>query len=125
MHFRLLDKPKQDDFSLELYVSGIYEPSFNTLTVFLHKNVPMFLFSHLSRSKRSTYDDVVEKVAQHLGLDDPSKLRLTQHIPHLQQPKPQYIKYRSIDHLSDMLHHLNQVRLLFYVFVFTTLHRVT
>ncbi|XP_037414267.1 ubiquitin carboxyl-terminal hydrolase 13-like isoform X2 [Triticum dicoccoides] len=72
VHFRLLEKPKQDDFSLEL-------------------------------SKRSTYDDVVEKVAQHLGMDDPSKLRLTQHIPHLQQPKHQYIKYRSIDHLSDML----------------------
>lgn len=80
VHFRLLDKPKQDDFSLEL-------------------------------SKRSTYDDVVEKVAQHLGMDDPSKLRLTQHIPHLQQPKHQYIKYRSIDHLSEMLllHNPNQM----------------
>jgi ubiquitin carboxyl-terminal hydrolase 7 len=76
VHFRLLDKPKEDDFSLEL-------------------------------SKRSTYDDVVEKIAHHLGLDDPSKLRLTQHNPFSQQPKPQYIKYRSLDHLLDMLHHIN------------------
>ncbi|KAM0883676.1 hypothetical protein ACQ4PT_031462 [Festuca glaucescens] len=91
VHFRLLDKPKEDDFSLEL-------------------------------SKRSTYDDVIEKVAHHLGLDDPSKLRLTQHNPYSQQPKPQYIKYRSLDHLLDMLHHINQVRHLFYVFLFTSLH---
>ncbi|KQK09967.1 ubiquitin carboxyl-terminal hydrolase 13 isoform X2 [Brachypodium distachyon] len=78
VHFRLLDKPKEDDFTLEL-------------------------------SKRSTYDDVVEKVAHHLGLDDPSKLRLTPHNPYAEQPKPQYIKYRSLDHLLDMLRHFNQI----------------
>ncbi|CAM0883473.1 unnamed protein product [Alopecurus aequalis] len=77
VHFRLLDKPTEDNFSLEL-------------------------------SKRSTYDDVVEKVAHHLGLDDPSKLRLTQHNPYSGQPKPHYIKYRGLDHLLDMLHHVNQ-----------------
>ena len=54
-----------------------------------------------------TYDDVVERVAEKLGLDDPSKLRLTSHNCYSQQPKPQPIKYRGAD-LSDMLAHYNQ-----------------
>ncbi|XP_027344839.1 ubiquitin carboxyl-terminal hydrolase 12-like isoform X4 [Abrus precatorius] len=77
VHFRSLDRPKEDDFFLEM-------------------------------SKLYTYDDVVEKVAQQLGLDDPSKIRLTPHNCYSQQPKPQPIKYRGVDHLSDMLIHYNQ-----------------
>ncbi|KAG6537891.1 hypothetical protein ZIOFF_002994 [Zingiber officinale] len=77
VHFRSLEKPKEDDFSLEL-------------------------------SKLFTYDDVVERVACHLGLDDPTKIRLTSHNCYSQQPKPQPIKYRGVDHLSDMLAHYNQ-----------------
>ncbi|KAK3162072.1 hypothetical protein QOZ80_1BG0084980 [Eleusine coracana subsp. coracana] len=76
--FRLLEKPKEDDFSMEL-------------------------------SRRSTYDDVVEKVAHHLSVNDPSKIRLTPHNPQSHQPKPHYIKYRGLDHLSDMLRHHNQM----------------
>ncbi|KAF3335395.1 Ubiquitin carboxyl-terminal hydrolase 13 [Carex littledalei] len=60
VHFRLLEKPKEDDFSLEL-------------------------------SKLHTYD-VVERVARHIGLDDPSKIRLTSHNCYSQQPKPQTIR---------------------------------
>ncbi|XP_042453329.1 ubiquitin C-terminal hydrolase 13-like isoform X2 [Zingiber officinale] len=78
VHFRSLEKPKEDDFSLEL-------------------------------SKLFTYDDVVERVACHLGLDDPTKIRLTSHNCYSQQPKPQPIKYRGVDHLSDMLAHYNQL----------------
>ncbi|XP_030520703.1 ubiquitin C-terminal hydrolase 12-like [Rhodamnia argentea] len=77
VHFRSLDKPKEDDFSLEM-------------------------------SKLYTYDDVVERVAQQLGLDDASKIRLTSHNCYSQQPKPHPIKYRGVDHLSDMLVHYNQ-----------------
>ncbi|XP_057843456.1 ubiquitin C-terminal hydrolase 13 isoform X3 [Cryptomeria japonica] len=77
VHFRSLDKPKEDDFCLEL-------------------------------SKLYTYDDVVDRVAHKLGLDDPSKIRLTAHNCYSQQPKPQPIKYRGVDHLSDMLVHYNQ-----------------
>eukprot|EP00268_Persea_americana_P045288 TRINITY_DN460_c0_g1_i9.p1 TRINITY_DN460_c0_g1~~TRINITY_DN460_c0_g1_i9.p1 ORF type:complete len:1159 (-),score=221.76 TRINITY_DN460_c0_g1_i9:816-4163(-) len=77
VHFRSLEKPKEDDFCLEL-------------------------------SKLFTYDDVVERVAQQLDLDDPSKIRLTSHNCYSQQPKPQPIKYRGVDHLSDMLVHYNQ-----------------
>lgn len=77
VHFRSLERPKEDDFSLEL-------------------------------SKTNTYDDVVERVAQKIGLDDPSKIRLTAHNCYSQQPKPQPIKYRGVDHLSDMLIHYNQ-----------------
>lgn len=61
------------------------------------------------RSKLHNYDDVVERVARRLGLDDPSKIRLTSHNCYSQQPKPQPIKYRGVEHLSDMLVHYNQV----------------
>ncbi|CAD6270087.1 unnamed protein product [Miscanthus lutarioriparius] len=77
VHFRSLDKPKEDDFSLEL-------------------------------SKLHTYDDVVERIAHQLGLDDPSKIRLTSHNCYSQQPKPQPIRYRGVEHLLDMLVHYNQ-----------------
>ncbi|KAF8694589.1 hypothetical protein HU200_038118 [Digitaria exilis] len=77
VHFRSLEKPKDNDFSLEL-------------------------------SKVHTYDDVVERVARQLGLDDPAKVRLTSHNCYSQQPKPQPIKYRGVEHLLDMLIHYNQ-----------------
>ena len=54
----------------------------------------------------------MERVAAHLGLDDSSKIRLTSHNCYSQQPKPQPIKYRGVEHLSDMLLHYNQVVLL-------------
>ncbi|XP_050244516.1 ubiquitin C-terminal hydrolase 12 isoform X1 [Quercus robur] len=77
VRFRSLERPKEDDFCLEL-------------------------------SKVHSYDDVVERVARRIGLDDPSKIRLTSHNCYSQQPKPQPIKYRGYDHLSDMLVHYNQ-----------------
>ncbi|KAD5961852.1 hypothetical protein E3N88_13325 [Mikania micrantha] len=77
VRFRTLEKPKEDEFSLEL-------------------------------SKLYNYDDVVERLARHLNLDDPSKIRLTSHNCYSQQPKPQPIKYRGVEHLSDMLAHYNQ-----------------
>ncbi|KAI4305787.1 hypothetical protein L6164_029130 [Bauhinia variegata] len=77
VHFRSLEKPKEDDFCLEM-------------------------------SRLYTYDDVVDRVAQQLGLDDSSKIRLTPHNCYSQQPKPQPIKYRGVEHLSDMLVHYNQ-----------------
>ncbi|WMV52526.1 hypothetical protein MTR67_045911 [Solanum verrucosum] len=78
VHFRALEKPKEDDFCLEL-------------------------------AKGDTYDEVVERVAQRLGVDDSSKIRLTPHNCYSQQPKPNPIKYRSVDHLVDMLIHYNQI----------------
>ncbi|KAF5938220.1 hypothetical protein HYC85_025726 [Camellia sinensis] len=78
VRFRSLEKPKEDEFCLEL-------------------------------SKLHNYDDVVKRVARHLGLDDPSKIRLTSHNCYSQQPKPQPIKYQGVEHLSDMLVHYNHV----------------
>ncbi|XP_047962654.1 ubiquitin C-terminal hydrolase 12-like isoform X1 [Salvia hispanica] len=63
----------------------------------------------LELAKNHTYDDVVEKIAQQLGLEDPSKIRLTPHNCYSQQPKPNPIKYRSVDHLQEMLMHHNQI----------------
>lgn len=62
-----------------------------------------------SRSKTHNYDDIVERVAAYLSLDDPSKIRLTPHNCYSQQPKPQPIKYRGVERLADMLVHYNQV----------------
>ncbi|KAK4790626.1 hypothetical protein SAY86_017930 [Trapa natans] len=78
VRFRLLERPKEDAFVLEL-------------------------------SKIHTYDEVVERVAHQVGLDDPSKIRLTSHNCYSQQPKPTPIKYRGVQHLIDMLVHYNQI----------------
>ncbi|KAL2549122.1 Ubiquitin carboxyl-terminal hydrolase 12 [Forsythia ovata] len=78
VRFRSLEKPKDDEFCLEL-------------------------------SKKNNYDEVVESVARHLVLEDPSKIRLTPHNCYSQQPKPQPIKYRGVDRLTDMLVHYNQI----------------
>ncbi|KAI3837023.1 hypothetical protein MKW98_005356 [Papaver atlanticum] len=83
VHFRSLEKPKEDDFCLEL-------------------------------SKALTYDDVTKNVACHIGLDDPTKIRLTPHDCYSQQPKPQAIKYQGVDHLSEMLIHYNQTSNILY-----------
>ncbi|KAF3646209.1 Ubiquitin carboxyl-terminal hydrolase 12 [Capsicum annuum] len=77
VRFRSLDKPKEEDFSLEL-------------------------------SKQNNYDEVVQSLARRLGLDDPSKISLTSHNCYSQQPKPQPIKYRGVDRLTEMLVHYNQ-----------------
>ncbi|KAL6518676.1 ubiquitin carboxyl-terminal hydrolase 13 [Orobanche hederae] len=77
IHFRSLEKPKEDGFCLQL-------------------------------SKLDTYDEVVERVAHHLGVDDPSKIRLTSYNSYSQLPKPHPIKYRGVDNLLDMLLHYNQ-----------------
>ncbi|KAG2294873.1 ubiquitin C-terminal hydrolase 13 isoform X1 [Brassica napus] len=77
VRFRTLEKPKDDQFTMEL-------------------------------SKLHSYDDVVDRLAEKIGLDDSSKIRLTPHNCYSQQPKPQPIKYRGVDHLSDMLAHYNQ-----------------
>ncbi|KAM3282679.1 ubiquitin C-terminal hydrolase 12 [Capsicum chacoense] len=77
VRFRSLDKPKEEDFSLEL-------------------------------SKQNNYDEVVQSLARRLGLDDPSKIRLTSHNCYSQQPKPQPLKYRGVDRLTEMLVHYNQ-----------------
>ncbi|CAN4100824.1 unnamed protein product [Withania somnifera] len=78
VHFRSLDKPKEEGFCLEL--SRIFK-----------------------------YDEVVGRVAQQLGLDDPSKIRLTSHNCYSQEPKSQPIKYQRGANLVDMLVYYNQI----------------
>ncbi|KAM1109325.1 hypothetical protein EV1_008836 [Malus domestica] len=62
----------------------------------------------LELSKLHTYDDVVEKLAHHIGLESPTKIRLTAHNCYSQQPMPQPIKYQGVEHLTEMLTHYNQ-----------------
>jgi len=79
------------------------------LLFFLELHPYDILCTLISRSRLYKYDDVVERVAQQLGLDDPSIIRLTPHNCYSQQPKPQPVKYRGVEHLSEMLVHYNQV----------------
>lgn len=88
-------------------VSISITPFFPTLLLVLFDIHCSFIF--ISRLKVHGYDEVVERVAQRIGLDDPSKIRLTSHNCYSQQPKPQPIKYRGVEQLSDMLVHYNQV----------------
>ncbi|KAM1524129.1 hypothetical protein ACFX10_008759 [Malus domestica] len=76
VRFRSLEKPNEDDFSLEL-------------------------------SKLHTYDDVVENLARLIGLENPTKIRLTAHNCLSQQPRPRPIKYQGAEHLTEMLTHYN------------------
>ncbi|TQE10835.1 hypothetical protein C1H46_003535 [Malus baccata] len=62
----------------------------------------------LELSKLHTYNDVVERLAQHIGLESPTKIRLTAHNCYSQQPMPQPIKYQGVEHLTEMLTHNNQ-----------------
>ncbi|CAI5981478.1 unnamed protein product [Closterium sp. NIES-64] len=62
----------------------------------------------LELSKEHTYDDVVARLAEEIGLDNPSKVRLTTHNCYSQKPKPPAIKYRGVDCLADMLVHYDQ-----------------
>ncbi|CAA2970001.1 ubiquitin carboxyl-terminal hydrolase 12-like [Olea europaea subsp. europaea] len=78
VHFRSLEKLKDDEFCLEL-------------------------------SKQNNYDEVVESLARYLGMEDPSKIRLTPHNCYSQQPQPQPIEYRGMDRLTDMLVQYNQI----------------
>ncbi|PWA90491.1 ubiquitin-specific protease 13 [Artemisia annua] len=82
VRFRSLEKPNEDEFSLEL-------------------------------SKTYNYDAVVGRLAHHLNLDDPSKIRLTSQSYWPEKPKTEPIKYRGVNRLSDMLNH-NTSDILYY-----------
>ncbi|KAI3914506.1 hypothetical protein MKW92_004445 [Papaver armeniacum] len=56
----------------------------------------------LELSKVLTYDDVTDRVARHLGLDDPTKIRLFRH-NHYYQQKHEAIRYQGFDRLSKVL----------------------
>ncbi|RZC82713.1 hypothetical protein C5167_045499 [Papaver somniferum] len=83
VRFQSLEKPKKDDFVLEL-------------------------------SKVLTYDNVTERIARHLGLDDPTKIRLTLRNCYSQQPIAQAIKYQGFHHLSEILSYRNQISNILY-----------
>lgn len=61
------------------------------------------------------YDDVCSELAQHLGIDDPRKLRLTQHNMYAHQPHRNPIKYRGAENLEAMFMHIrNYTNILYY-----------
>ncbi|XP_020546934.1 ubiquitin carboxyl-terminal hydrolase 13-like [Sesamum indicum] len=63
----------------------------------------------LQLSKLDSYDEVVKRVANQLGVDDPSKLRLTLHNIYSHRPKAHPITYRGLENLLEMLLHYDQV----------------
>ncbi|KAI3847193.1 hypothetical protein MKX03_033300 [Papaver bracteatum] len=87
--------------------------SANTMTLCRYPDVPSFL-EYVHNIQVLTYDNVTERVAGHLGLDDPTKIRLTPHDCYSQKPKRRAIKFQGIDHLSDMLIHYNRTSYILY-----------
>ncbi|GFZ00271.1 ubiquitin-specific protease 13 [Actinidia rufa] len=86
--------------------SSIFSPDEESVRIILL--FASVLWRNLRRMSSVSIYDVVERVASHLGLDDPSKIRLVSHNCYSQQPKPHPIKYREVERLSDMLVHYNQ-----------------
>lgn len=64
--------------------------------------------------KDMTYDQVNEALAQHLKLDNPKFLRLTQHNAYSHQPQRTPIKYQAINRLEQMLQHGNHTNEILY-----------
>lgn len=60
-------------------------------------------------SKVTTYDEVAEKLAEQLKLDDSQKLRFTQQDAYKKRPKPQPLRFRQLKTLFDMLSHYNKI----------------
>ncbi|KZV44468.1 hypothetical protein F511_19369 [Dorcoceras hygrometricum] len=54
-------------------------------------------------SRLATYDEVTGRVAHHLGVDDPTKIRLTSQDLYTQLPRTDPIEYRGVDNLLQML----------------------
>ena len=65
--------------------------------------------TRLELLKHNTYEEVTAALAKHLGLQEPSWLRLTQHNVYTHQPKPSPIRYQGIDRLSEMTQQYAQV----------------
>nr|GEW30907.1 ubiquitin carboxyl-terminal hydrolase 12-like isoform X2 [Tanacetum cinerariifolium] len=68
----------------------------------------------IARSKHNNYNDIAERVARYLNLDDPATIRLTSHNCYSQQPKQQSIRFLRVDHLIDMLTHYNETSNILY-----------
>ncbi|XP_020547020.1 ubiquitin carboxyl-terminal hydrolase 12-like [Sesamum indicum] len=64
---------------------------------------------YLQLSKLDSNDEVVRKVANQLGVDDPSKLRLTSHNIYSQRPKAHPIRYQGVENLLEMPLHYNHL----------------
>ncbi len=62
----------------------------------------------LELSKLNTYNEVVERLAHHIDLDDPAKIRLTAHNSYSNGPRQGSVKYQGVEKLSDMLVHYQQ-----------------
>lgn len=58
-------------------------------------------------SRTNTYDQVAEKLAEKLGLEDPEMLRFTQHNVYTQAPKPNPLKFQQMSTLLEMLNQFN------------------
>ncbi|KAI3951352.1 hypothetical protein MKW92_031050 [Papaver armeniacum] len=71
-------------------------PSADSTTVCRYPDVPSF------------FKAVRNRVARHLGLDDPTKVRFTTNNPYSQQPISEAIKYQGVNHLSEMLIHYHR-----------------
>ncbi|GKA64808.1 GEM-associated protein 2 [Tanacetum coccineum] len=102
-HFDPSDVTKMgmtDDLEASLQVlRGLYE----YLHALSEVNPHVAEISMTCRLRIYNYEKVVARIAHHLNLDDPSKIRLTSHNWCIKKPEREPIKYRGVGHLSNML----------------------
>eukprot|EP00238_Polyblepharides_amylifera_P000665 CAMPEP_0196572050 /NCGR_PEP_ID=MMETSP1081-20130531/2168_1 /TAXON_ID=36882 /ORGANISM="Pyramimonas amylifera, Strain CCMP720" /LENGTH=1108 /DNA_ID=CAMNT_0041889233 /DNA_START=195 /DNA_END=3521 /DNA_ORIENTATION=- len=63
----------------------------------------------LELSKQNNYEEVTTRLAQELGLQDPTLLRLTGHNGYSHAPRPHPFKFYQTESLHDMLTHCHQL----------------
>ena len=68
----------------------------------------------LELNQEMTYDEVEEALAAALKLEDPRKLRFTQHVGYSGTPKTHPLRWRAAERLPDMLPPSHVQQILYY-----------
>ncbi|GJW42096.1 ubiquitin carboxyl-terminal hydrolase 12-like protein isoform X2 [Tanacetum coccineum] len=90
-------------------VDANYEYGIELVVCFRSLDNPKEDSSFQELSKHNNHNDIAERVACYLNLDDRTTIRRTSHNCYSQQPKLQSIRFLKVDHLLDMLTHYNEV----------------
>lgn len=113
--FQRLLQPEEVQNHRHPYVKGFLEYIRNRRLVNFRKlEDPKEDGCTLELLRDMTYDQVSEALAQHLKLDNPKLLRLTQHNAYSHQPQRTPIKFQAINRLEQMLQHGNHTNEILY-----------
>jgi len=91
VNFRPIENPKVPSAGLPILTMAFQDNGFK-----------------LEMLKTMTYEQVTSELAKHLKVDNPKKIRLTQHNVYAHLPHRSPIKYNGIDSLDSMILHSRQ-----------------